>query len=456
MNSVRSEKKLFGPVLFDETGLTRERIKSLRIVIYGIAFGTVCFNITNGIAMTGYLKSLGVSDFTFGLLIAIAPAAGLLQILASFILERTRGRRTMFLIGGFLHRLVWLPFGLIPFFIPMSAMTLRIWIVTLFIILGAVGNQLISLSYQSLLADLIPIGIRGSFLGMRGRVSTVMGILGGFMSAWFLDQFPGNQGYALVFALATVVGSTDIILFFWAEFPPMIEVEKQESISFMLVDTLKNRNFLEIAGFITIWHFSINLATPFYLVYTRMSLGFSNTVITLVAQILPNICSVLILTYWGRLLDKKGLRPVMLNIGRLSSIAPMLWLFVTPGPVAIVLVAITYVSTGLLIPGMELCSNTAILNRSPEQNRSMFLALYHCVNTFIGGALANATAGWLLDNPLSSFERMGYQMFGVSFTRYNYLFFLSFVLRAVCAFILLPRMISQDIRPRQSEAPTQS
>jgi len=432
------------PVLFDETGLSPQRIKSLRLVIWGITFGTVCFNITGvgGIAMTGYLKSLEVSDFVFGMLSAVTPAVGVVQILASYIMERTRKRKLMFMLGG-AARMLWLPFGLVPFFVPMAALSLRIWILSLFLILTAVGGQLVNITYQSLLADIIPNGIRGSFLSTRGRISTIMGILGGFLTAWLLDNVTGLSGYAFVFGLAALLGSIDISMFFAVEFPPMPERQKKESMGSMISDALKNKQFLGLAGYVTIWHFAINLSNPFYLVYTRMSLGLSNTTIMLIAQILPNICSVIILSRWGNMLDKRGIRHSMQLAGRLSSIAPLLWLFVTPGPMAIVLIIITYISTGLLLPGMDVGAQTAILNRSPDKNRSMYIAVYHFITTLIGNALAHAVGGWLLDNPLMALEKMS-MLAGLTFTRYNYLFLLTFILRMISAYMLLPRMISPD------------
>ena len=440
--------KFHWPVLFDKTGLSRARIRSLRIIIWAIAFGTVCFNITGGIAMTGYLKSLGLSDFAFGLLMAADPAAGTLQILASYFLERTRKRKTIFLVAGLIQRLVWLPFGLVPFIVPMSAQVLRIWIVALFIILAAVSNQVLSTSYSSLLADIVPIEIRGSFLGMRGRVSTVVGILGGFFTAWLLERFPGFNGYALVFGLATLLGTIDILSFFAVEFPPMPEAPQKDSLRYMLRDVSRNRQILGLVGFFTIWNFAFNLSAPFYLVFIRMTLGMSNTSITLIAQILPNICTLLILTRWGRALDRRGIRPVVLKAGRYFSLSLLLWFFVTPGVFSYVLIIVAYIAAGLLLSGVNLGSLTAVLNRSPERNRSMYMAIFHCVTTLVGTALANITGGWLLDNPLAALEKANLSLFGVLLSRYNYLFLLTFILCAISAFLLLPRMIDSGEAPQ--------
>ena len=61
--------------LFDETGLEAHTVKSLKLIILAMTLGSISFNITGGVAMTGYLTELGASDFTFGLIYAIGPFA---------------------------------------------------------------------------------------------------------------------------------------------------------------------------------------------------------------------------------------------------------------------------------------------------------------------------------------------------------------------------------------------
>jgi MFS family permease len=212
----------------------------------------------------------------------------------------------------------------------------------------------------------------------------------------------------------------------------------------MLSGAARNKRFVLFSVFAMTWFFSLNLSVPFYLVYIRTSLGMSNTAIVLIAQILPNICSVIMLSIWGRTYDNRGSKHTMTRIGRLSCIAPLLWFFVTHNALSFVFIIITYISTGLLAPGMELCAQSAVLNQSPERNRSMYIAIYFCAINLIGGALANTVGGWVLDNPLFSLEQMNITLFGVFLNRYNYLFLLSFIIRLISVFILLPRMVGAD------------
>jgi hypothetical protein len=71
----------------------------------------------------------------------------------------------------------------------------------------------------------------------------------------------------------------------------------------------------------------------------------------------------------------------------------------------------------------------------------MYFAIYFCVTTLLGNALANAVGGWLLDFPLLAVEGLKLSLFGMSLNRYNFLFLISFALRVISAYIVLPRLI---------------
>jgi len=235
--------------LFDETGLESETIKSLKLIILGVAFGTTSFNITGGIAMTGYLESLGTSDFMFGVLFAIGPLMAPMQIVASFILERTRKRKFLFLLSGIIQRTVWLPFGLVPFFIPMDRPMLRIWMALIFLLISAVFAPFINISFNSLAADIVPMNIRGSYFAVRSRMATMFGVAGGILTAWFLDSFSGFASYAFVFTLAAIMGTLDILCFIGVKFPPMAKHEHSEKFR----QNTKSKGSLKNKGIQYVW-----------------------------------------------------------------------------------------------------------------------------------------------------------------------------------------------------------
>jgi len=440
-------KKVFRLELFDETGLESHTIKSLKLVILALAFGTVSFNINGGIAMTGYLKLLGTSDFTFGLLYAIGPLAAPMQLVASYILERTRKRKMIFMIGGVIQRMSWLPFGLVPFFVPMEQPGLRIWMASVFMMTSALLVPLVNVPFFSLAADLIPMNIRGSYFAVRSRVATMFGVAGGILTAWFLDSFSGFNSYAFVFALSGIAGTLDILCFLGVKFPPMASPdhsERHEKFTRMISTVVKNKKYMKFVLFMTLWFFSVNLSGPFYLVYLRNVVVLSNTLITFLLQILPSVCSIIIVRKWGRAIDSHGNKTIMQITNGILCVAPFLWIFTANRAVAVIFIVIIVLMQGCLFAGFELGVNNIMLGHAPRANRSMYIAVYFTTTSMIGIGLANATGGWLLDNVFSVFERMDVMILGAKMTRYNYIFLVTAILRCVMIYIALPRLIHEE------------
>ncbi|MCL2813532.1 MAG: MFS transporter [Oscillospiraceae bacterium] len=432
--------------LFDEAGLGAETIKSLKLVIFAVAFGTISFNINGGVSMTGYLKELGADDFTFGLLCAIGPLAAPMQLLASYILERTRKRRTLFLACGIIQRMSWLPFGCVPFFIPMSPYGLRIWMASLFLMISALLVPFVNVSFFSLAADLVPMNIRGSYFAVRSRITTMFGVAGGILTAWFLDTFSGFSSYAFVFALSAAMGTLDILCFLQVKFPPMAGPAPGggEKFSKMASDVLKNKKYMKFALFMTLWFFSCSLSTPFYLVYLRNTLFFSNTLITVLVQILPNVCSILIVKRWGQAIDAHGNKAVMQMTNGILCVAPFLWIFTSNSAASGVLIVLIMLLQGCLFSGFDIGANNIMLGHAPPLNRSMYIAFYFTMTQMVGVGLGNAAGGWLLDNVFSVLEQMDIVLLGAKMTRYNYIFALTAILRFAVVYLALPRMISEQ------------
>ena len=467
--------------LFDEHGLEAHTVKSLKLIIYAVVFGVIQFNIVSGIAMAGYLRSLGASDFIFGLLFAVGPILSPLQLVASYLLERTQQRKKMLIGFGLLQRVVWLPLGLVPFFIPMEQLTLRIWMVSLFLFIAAFSGPFMNVTFFSLLADLVPEHIRGRYFAVRMRIFTMSGILGGIITAWILDSFPAFYSYALVFTLAAVMGVSDVLCFFGVKFPDMStnsikvdkkadkktnnekinseiaeKVEKVESkLEFddekekfipMLLSVLKNKSYMKFIFFMTLWLFSLNISGPFILIHLREGVRLSNTLITVAVQILPNICSVIIVSRWGRSLDTHGNKAVMQVANGILCFAPFLWLFTGNNTISIVFIMLIGLMQGLLLPGFDLGANNIMLGHAPKVNRSMYIAMFFTCTSIIGIGLANATGGWLLDNVFSIPEAMELSLFGTTLTRYNYLLTLSAIMRCIMVYIALPIMVKEESR----------
>jgi len=328
----------------------------------------------------------------------------------------------------------------------MDQPALRIWMAALYLMISSVSAPFLNVSFFSLAADLVPMDIRGRYFAVRTRVATVFSVAGGILTAWVLDTFTGFNGYALVFALATVTGVMDIVCFFAVEFPAMAARERTETFGKMLSGVLRNRKYMKFTLFMALWYFAVCLSGPFYMVHLRTGVQFSNTLITLLMQILPNICSILIITRWGQGLDMYGNRTIMRITGCFLWVSSFFWIFTGHGSVtaSIVLVAIVGLMQGFVYPGFDIGINNMMMGQAPQMNRSMYIAVYLTVTSILGIGAANAAGGWLLDNVFARLEPFQFSVFGVVMTRYNWLFALTALLRCGMFFVAFPRLLPGD------------
>ena len=432
-----------GLFYFDKTGLSKQTVFSLKLMFVTTAISTVFGNTINGVAKVNYLRSLNVTDFVYGLIMAIGPIGAAVQIFAAYIVEKTRKRKLVFMISGIMHRVAYLPFGLVPFFFPMTDETLLIWLAVLMIMVAALCAPFVNVTFLSYIAEVVPVRIRGGYFGVRTRIATVCVIAAGLATAYILDRFTGFGGYALVFTTVAVLGIIDISLFALIPFPPMPEAETKPTLIKMLADVFKNRRYMNFIIFTSIAGLVTAMSAVFQMVYARGTLGLSNMAVTVAMQIVPNVCMIITLPMWGRALDRYGNRPVMLISAYMTCLNPFLWFFLSPGPYAAIPILVVSTFGGLAMSGMTIGTLNISIGHAPEKNRSMFISLYLCVTTILAG-LGGPISGWLLDNVMASLEGMGLMLFGSVIDRYNYVFGVSAVLHLLVIIILLPRMITEE------------
>ncbi|MDR1262977.1 MAG: MFS transporter [Oscillospiraceae bacterium] len=431
--------------LYDSPGLSDSLRKSLNFIIISGAFGTVSGNITGGAAWTGFLRAIGANAAALGIFAAIPVAANSIQILISYIIERTGHRREWMLRIGIAGRLLWAVIGLIPFIIPMEAAMLRIVTAMVFVALCAGSNAVISVSFYSLIGDLVPIRMRGRYFGVRQMFCLVAGVLTGLGVSMLLDRMHGYAGYMVALLIAGIFGGADIALFVFCDWPTMHLPEgKRDSLGRMLLTVALNKRFRKITLIMLYWGFAVNICAPFYNVYMLEVIGMTYTQITLINQVLPNVITVFIISWWGRRMDTHGNKPVMQFTGLFTMIYPLLWMFT--GPNVFWILIITNIASGLLSTAFDLGAQNMYLNAAPDVNRSMYISVYFAATQLLGNATSNALGGILVQNVLPQLESLNWHIGGLMMTRYHFIYLISGILRIIMILCLLPMMQEDECK----------
>jgi len=425
--------------LFNDTGMSPDTRSNLYWVIWGVTAGMLGTVVTTGAVWSAFQRQvLGANDFQLGLISAIPFAVSALQVFVSYIMERRRNRRFMFLFFGLLGRSFWILIALVPYLFPSFSPDLRIWLVIVFVVMVFSGNSFVNLGFGSLMGDLVPIRIRGSYFSARQMVSLASGVVSGLLISFMIDRV-GLPGYTIALVLAGVSQLMDITCFFFVKWPPMSEDKgPRMSLWAMIREVFANKPFVKLIVFYSIWLFSANIAGPFWNVYMLEDLQMSFTQMSLYTQIVSNTATVLVISRWGRLIDRYGNKPMLQMAAVLMALSPLPWFFSTPATTFFVL--LSNVAGGMSWPVSDLCQQNLYLSHSPQVHRSMYIAVFlACVNLF-GVALANAVGGWLMQEPFAALAARNYVVLGMPMTNSRYMFLTTIALRLMVMFVFLPRI----------------
>ncbi len=427
--------------LFDKRGLDADTVKTLRLLIVGVMGGVIWGNITSGVAMAGYLKQLQASDFLYGLVFALSPIANAFQFVASYRMERTLKRKRMFLISGFAQRLIWLPFALVPFIFPLSQAQLRLSAAVLCVAVSAAAAPFMNVSFYSICADVVPMRIRGRYFSTRNLISTFAGLIVGLLVGVLLDALPGFAGYCVVFCIAAVFGALDVLCFVFMPLPPMQKTPDQGGLVPMLRHVASDKRYMRIVLAMAVWNFTVQLSSPYFNVYQLDVLKMSNFSVMLLGQITSNVFTIIFVKRWGSAMDGFGNKPVLCVAALLTAFMPLMFFFIGEGMA--VWIFLGNALSGATYCAIDLSAQNLFLGQARDDNKSMYFAVYFLFTQLFGLALGSSVGGWLLDNVLANMEAWNWTIFGVTLSRYNYLFLLSGVLRYLTIFLLLLRIAEE-------------
>jgi len=416
---------------------------SLSLVIIGIAIGNGFFVVINGASFTGFTRELGAGDLLYGIIMAMPVIGGILQVFASYYLENTGKRKQLFLISGFIQRLLWIPVAIIPLIIPEKYNYIIIWSVTILITIASASGSINGLTFYPWLGDLVPLEMRGSFFSRRSAISTATGAVAGIAAGLFLDAVQGFRGYAVVFIVAALLGTVDILCFIWIKDPPMTVSERKIPFTELFIKPFRNKNYMRFVLFVSAWNFGMNFSGPFFNVYMLEYLGMSFLKVFLFGQVVSSISTVIFARYWGRIIDKFGCKPVIAICCFVVAFLPVLWIFATPENYLIILL-INFCS-GIFNPGIDMSALNLSIWLAPDENRSIYVADYTLLTSSVGIALAYILGGAFMQYVKPFIDMLDATfVLGQKFSNYHALFILSGLLRMAALVFMFHRFHEEN------------
>ena len=411
------------------------------------AMGTAWGTLLTGIIYVYFGNAIGMSQFGWGVLGGITSWVVVAQPLGAILGVRRGSRKRVWfwtaladrllrlagIIGAFLLWQAGSPFAFLFFMAGISAGTL-------------VGN--ISFGpWYGWLSTIIPPEVQGTFWGRRDSWISLAVMLVTLPSGLAIDLIPADrklEAAALILLAASLIGYVDLLVHARIPEPPFPAEPRYGSFD-DIVSPLRNRSFRPWLVFVVCWNFSQGLGGSLCTLYFMENLGFKNDLLGGMLSItVTGLLGTLLIARWaGRMVDRIGIKRVLLLSYFFWTLIPFFWLFATPRS------ALLWVGLGGAIGGIFSASaNNAgvkLVTRFPSPRESgMYMAVSAMAGSIAGG-LAAVSAGAFL-NMLGGWSVI---VFGLVVSSFPLLFMISFVLRMVTTLTLIPRIRVSGAPPDQ-------
>jgi MFS family permease len=360
------------------------------------------FLIGLSLASTTVILPLFLSKFThnqwvLGLIPGLLDATlSLPQLLAVRLINPRARQLPLVLWAGLLPRLVFIPIAALMFF---SAQLPALWVVAgtlgLIAIFGVTGG-VSGLTWQELIARIIPVSRRGRFFGARMTLGGLLSVMGASAAAWLLAAYPFPLNFAACAAATFACFMLSwLVLLPTREAAPLVKplaVPPTEAASparhwraLLRADANLGR-FIGAYSFITLG----GMATGFYTVYTVGRFGLSDAeagwlnTLWFGASTVSNVL-------WGWVTDRFGPKWVLVGGGLAQAAA--LGLFVIAPTLPLMAVAFAFASAS--VAAIVIGSLTMPMTMGEASERPLYIGL---VNTLRAPALVGAPllGGWLV------------------------------------------------------------
>lgn len=411
-------------------GRSEPRRQSLSLVVIAWLFGAAFAHATGGAMLPRWGQLLELSPFGFGLLSALPFAAALIQLPASYFVERFGHYKALFIGAGIAHRATWLAIALIPWLAPPgTGGAALLW---LFLLSATAGNATGPI-FMAWMAELVPSRLRGRYFSRRYQLGQVVGMAVTLLTAILLDRAaPAGRDVLMktisaAFAVAAALGIIDFLFFLPVPAPAGRLPDPKLSLWELIRQPLADRNFRRFMG----WTASLTFATAyvgqFVWLYLFDVARMSNTQATMLLVFVPLIVMMLSVRVWGRLIDRLGRKPVLVVCGILIVPGAAIWLFITPESWLLPYVGVVLAT--LAWPGVEIANFNILLAVSEGSGERRYGSAYVAVNSIAVACagVASGVAGGLLAQLLKDVH---WFVMGRTVTYHGILFLLSAALRA--------------------------
>jgi hypothetical protein len=358
-----------------------------------VLFYTSCSAGGGSSFLLAFIKTLGASPIHIGILGAIPGLSVLMQVPASYFLERGASQKAVCFWGNFLGKTTWSAVVLFPLLFPGNGNIAIYAILVCALIstfLWAYGTN----GYLSWNVELIPHDLRGRFAAIKNLVCQAVAITVLLIGGKMLSQFPGRSTYLLLFGIGTLVGIASTFPFLFLPDGPRVKGS-----SLGLLDVIKepfgDRNFRVFLGAMAVFAFGNSLIGAFSVNFMLDELKASIFFISCMDSI--SIATALVFAFfWGWFSDKYGHRIVLKACMWGICWMPLVWLTCSTTNYRLV-IPLLYGIAALFWAGIGLAQYNLMLELVPASGNAKYFSVASITGGFMGMA-GSMLAGYFIKN----------------------------------------------------------
>lgn len=397
--------------------------RALNRVIVAWVFGAMWSEIAFGAPLVGLFKALGASTVLFGLVGAMPSIATLMQPLGSYTLERAGHRRTVFVVLGCMHRLLWIPLALAPLFIRNSALSLSVGLGILAV--SCLLGSFIGPYWFSWVAELVPEKSRGNYFGRRAVLGRISSMLAAMLAGQYLVKDPPLSKLGIVFIVASIAGFADIFIHRRVPDVPMRnQPNGPRKMLNVIFDPARDRSFRAFMIFVIAMWLGTGVAGAYFTLYLMRELALSYLQIAFYMTVLHAAAYILFSWLFGVCVDQFGNKPILILSASANALTPLILVLCRPN--SSFLLALMGISSGAAWAGINLAVLNLQIALPPAEVRHSYSAAFSVltgVSSAIGSLMGMGIARLTQD---VSWNLPGIQIQGLQFV-----LIVSVILRAV-------------------------
>lgn len=362
--------------------------RDLFLLIFSVSIGMLYTVITSfpniSPLFSAFLKDyLGVNNTIYAIFVALPFISALIQLPFAKYLQKHPRIKNFFIGLSFVAKFNWALIGVLTLHYNHNDKTNFVMIVLFLQLISSLTFWMADLCFSIWIGETCPPGSTGRFLSTRQMFFTASQLIYALLFSIILKALENSQyQYLILFILAGVFGSLDIIIFFFIQEPSLEIITEQDNTpqkSIGFLEVFKNKSYRNFLWFCMFWNFGNFITGPFVNVYMLEDLHLPLSIQTLYGSFVMGLSTVLFIRLSGTWSDRYGYRNTTILFSFLAALSPLIWIQVTPS--SHFLIAINNFLWGLSGISVDMNIFSLGISLAPKKHRSQYLAVKAiCIN----------------------------------------------------------------------------